>query len=91
MTPDLEFARWLSRRLVERGISQRQLAQRSGVHHSSISRLMRGHHQPTHRTARRLTEVLDRPWSGPAELAASSGAIRTSARAISSGSSPSTD
>ncbi len=70
MTHDHDFARWLSGRLVERGISQRQLAERSGVHHSSISRLVRGHRQPTHRTARRLTEVLDTPRPGVPTLTA---------------------
>jgi transcriptional regulator with XRE-family HTH domain len=66
---DQDFARWLRRGLDERGISQRQLAYRAGVHHTTISRLLTGGRQPTHRTARRLLEVLD-GRSGPAALRA---------------------
>lgn len=59
MTDAAEFAGWLRQSLDERGISQRQLAHRSGLHHSTISRLLKGGRNPSHRTATRLTEALE--------------------------------
>ncbi len=39
-------------------MSQRQLAERSGIDHSTISRLVRGHRGPTLDTATKLADVL---------------------------------
>jgi transcriptional regulator with XRE-family HTH domain len=49
-----------------RGISQRQLAMRSGVNHSTISRLLRGDRSPSLRTATLLARALHSPSSDPA-------------------------
>lgn len=67
--PDHELARWVREALQQRRMSQRQLAHRSGVDHSTISRLLQGS-QPTYRTAARLTRVLAASPSDPAWLAA---------------------
>jgi transcriptional regulator with XRE-family HTH domain len=55
-----EFTIWLKRRLAARRMSQRQLAQRSGVDHSTISRLLNGERTPSRETERKLATVLDR-------------------------------
>jgi transcriptional regulator with XRE-family HTH domain len=52
------FANWLAGRLRERRISQRQLAARSGVNHSTICRLLRGERDPTLSTVCALARVL---------------------------------
>ena len=52
------FATWLNEGLNARGISQRYLAVRSGVSHSTISRLLSGEREPTLDTANRLAIVL---------------------------------
>jgi transcriptional regulator with XRE-family HTH domain len=60
--PDREstpFADWLDGRLRTARISQRQLAMRAGVHHSTISRLVRQRRTPSFATAVRLAQVLD--------------------------------
>ena len=63
--PGIEgFHEWLQALLKTRNMSQRQLAQRSGVDHSSISRLIRGDRVPTLRTAMKLARGMesdDRP------------------------------
>jgi transcriptional regulator with XRE-family HTH domain len=56
---DEDFQRWLRQRLGERGISQRQLAYRAGVDHTTVSRLLAGTRQPSRGTARRLAQVLE--------------------------------
>lgn len=56
---DLPFSEWLRSRLDERRISQRQLAARSGVHHSTISRLLREHRSPSHDTVVRIARALE--------------------------------
>lgn len=56
--PPASFAEWLRAGLAARGLSQRQLAARSGVDHSTISRLLQGR-TPTYDTYRRIAHVLD--------------------------------
>lgn len=70
MLEDRELARMVRAGLEERRISQRQLAHRSGVHHSTISRLLQGSRRPSHQTAARLTTVLFGSPMNPAALAA---------------------
>ncbi len=53
------FHEWLQGELKARRMSQRQLAQRSGVDHSSISRLVRGQRVPSLRTAMRIAHIVD--------------------------------
>lgn len=55
------FGEWLNVQLKARKLSQRQLAERSGVDHSTISRLLRGSRIPSLRTANRLARSLGMP------------------------------
>ncbi len=52
------FSEWLRIRLKARKMSQRQLAERSGIHHSTISRLVSGERSPTLDTVTKLADVL---------------------------------
>ena len=52
------FAEWLQTQLRARRMSQRLLADRSGVDHSTISRLMRSERVPSLRTATKLARIL---------------------------------
>jgi transcriptional regulator with XRE-family HTH domain len=52
------FNQWLRVQLKARRLTQRQLAQKSGVDHSTISRLMRGDRTPSLRTAALLVRGL---------------------------------
>lgn len=52
------FADWLRERMGERGVTQRMLALRSGVNHSTISRLLDDDRRPTLATALALLLVL---------------------------------
>jgi len=52
------FNQWLDVQLRARKLTQRQLAQKSGVDHSTISRLMRGDRTPSLRTAALLVRGL---------------------------------
>jgi transcriptional regulator with XRE-family HTH domain len=52
------FNRWLEVQLKARRLTQRQLAHKSGVNHSTISRLMRGGRIPSLRTAALLARGL---------------------------------
>jgi transcriptional regulator with XRE-family HTH domain len=52
------FNEWLDVQLRARRLTQRQLAQKSGVDHSTISRLMRGDRTPSLRTAALLAHGL---------------------------------
>src|SRR5665811_2144251 len=52
------FSEWLDVQLRARRLTQRQLAQKSGVDHSTISRLMRGDRTPSLRTAALLARGL---------------------------------
>ena len=54
----LAFNRWLDVQLRARKLTQRQLAQKSGVDHSTISRLMRGDRTPSLHTAALLAHGL---------------------------------
>lgn len=59
------FADWLRERMAERGVTQRMLAMRSGMNHSTISRLLDDDRQPTLATAVALLRVLGAepiPW-----------------------------
>ena len=58
----LAFNRWLQGQLKARKLTQRQLAQRSGVDHSTVSRLLRGSRVPSLRTAELLARGLG--WAG---------------------------
>ena len=55
---DGEFAMWLRHAMAERGITNRMLGLRSGVDHSTISRLLKGSREPSLRTALALLGVL---------------------------------
>jgi transcriptional regulator with XRE-family HTH domain len=55
---DGTFGEWLSAQLRSRKLTQRQLAQKSGVNHSTISRLVRGGRTPSLRTANLLAHAL---------------------------------
>src|SRR5882724_6414039 len=52
------FNEWLRTQLKAKKMSQRQLAQQSGVDHSTISRLIRGDRMPSLGTATRLARGL---------------------------------
>jgi transcriptional regulator with XRE-family HTH domain len=54
----LAFNRWLQGQLRARKLTQRQLAQKSGVDHSTVSRLLRGDRVPSLRTAELLARGL---------------------------------
>jgi transcriptional regulator with XRE-family HTH domain len=56
-----EFNTWLQLQLKARKLTQRQLAQKSGVDHSTISRLIRGDRVPSLRTAALLARCLEMP------------------------------
>lgn len=62
------FHEWLQGQLKARKMSQRQLAQKSGVDHSSISRLIRGDRMPSLRTAMRLARGMDPSDGDPRSL-----------------------
>src|SRR3972149_981226 len=52
------FNEWLRAQLKAKKMSQRQLAQQSGVDHSTISRLVRGDRMPSRGTATKLARGL---------------------------------
>jgi transcriptional regulator with XRE-family HTH domain len=66
--PAEEFGLWLAKQLRIKKITQRQLAERSGVDHSTISRLMRGSRVPSLGTVESLERGLRERYnsSGPA-------------------------
>ena len=53
-----DFGLWLQERMQQRGMSQRMLALRAGVSHSSVSRLLTGDRSPSLPTALALLRVL---------------------------------
>lgn len=55
---ELGFGPWLHRELQAKRMSQRQLAEHSGVDHSTISRLINGGRTPSLRTATKLAQGL---------------------------------
>lgn len=58
---DLSFAVWLSRQLRRRRISQRELARRGGLDHSTISRILVGARAPSWSTVQRIAQVVGFP------------------------------
>lgn len=60
----MSFDTWLREQLARHRISQRVLARKSGVNHSTISRLLNGQRSPTLTTVSRLADALDvpMPW-----------------------------
>jgi DNA-binding XRE family transcriptional regulator len=60
-TLDLSFAVWLSRQLRRRRISQRELARRGGLDHSTISRILVGARAPSWSTVQRIAQVVGFP------------------------------
>jgi transcriptional regulator with XRE-family HTH domain len=67
------FHEWLQLQLKARHLTQRQLAQKSGVDHSTISRLVRGDRVPSLRTAGLLARSLDMSAEMDAQSFATSG------------------
>jgi hypothetical protein len=59
--PDLSFAVWLSRQLRRQRISQRELARRGGLDHSTISRILVGARAPSWSTVQRIAKVVGFP------------------------------
>ncbi|MDO8484080.1 MAG: helix-turn-helix transcriptional regulator [Candidatus Limnocylindrales bacterium] len=59
------FHEWLQGQLKATKLSQRQLARKSGVDHSSISRLIRGDQVPSLDTAMRLARGIDPAEDNP--------------------------
>jgi len=55
------LTQWLRSELKERGISLRELSRQSGIHHSLLSRLIRGRVAPTPGLLQRLAPALDVP------------------------------
>jgi transcriptional regulator with XRE-family HTH domain len=55
---EVQFRDWLTLQLRARRMSLRQLAHRSGVNVSTVSRIVRGERRPTLRTAVRLARVV---------------------------------
>jgi transcriptional regulator with XRE-family HTH domain len=70
---DDDFGGWLRDGMAERGMTTRSLAMRTGINHTSISRLMRNQREPSLSTAVALIRILEAPlrrvWSttAPAE------------------------
>ena len=52
------FSEWLRAQMKAKRMSQRQLEMRSGVDHTTISRLLRGEHLPSLETATKLARGL---------------------------------
>ena len=62
------FNEWLRLQLKVRKMSQRQLAHKSGVDHSTISRIVRRDRSPTLGTATKLARALRVPLGGDANM-----------------------
>lgn len=56
----VKFAEWLRIKMLQRGLTQRQVAWRTGVAHTTVSRLLAGS-VPTARTLARLGRLFDWP------------------------------
>src|SRR5581483_6747066 len=74
------FNEWLRAQLKAKKMSQRQLAQQSGVDHSTISRLVRGDRVPSLGTATKLARGL-REIADDSETPAYLGAVAAAANA----------
>jgi transcriptional regulator with XRE-family HTH domain len=59
------FVEWVDAQMRARRMSQRQLAQRTGVDHSTIGRLIRAESHPTLATATRIVKALQDPRESP--------------------------
>jgi transcriptional regulator with XRE-family HTH domain len=59
-----DFGGWVRDAMARRGISQRVLAMRTGVSHSTISRLVTGDRTPSLSTALAIIRVLAGPPDG---------------------------
>lgn len=73
------FNEWLRSQLKAKKMSQRQLAQQSGVDHSTISRLIRGDRMPSLGTAQKLARGL-RELRDDADASVTLGLVATSAQ-----------
>jgi DNA-binding XRE family transcriptional regulator len=58
---DLSFAVWLSHQLRRRRLTQRELARRAGMAHSTVSRILLGEREPSWPTLQRLAIVVGNP------------------------------
>lgn len=56
-----DFGGWVREAMARRGISQRVLAMRTGISHSTISRLVAGNRTPSLPTALAIIRVLAAP------------------------------
>jgi DNA-binding XRE family transcriptional regulator len=56
---ELAIDNWLRARMSARRMTQRMLGARSGVEHSTISRLLKGEREPSHETVVALYAVLE--------------------------------
>ncbi|MDQ3491925.1 MAG: helix-turn-helix domain-containing protein [Chloroflexota bacterium] len=74
------FDEWLRTQLERRRLSQRQLAERSGVNHSTISRLLTGERRPTLATATKLVRALGGAVKTPPSLLEARSASSPTAR-----------
>jgi transcriptional regulator with XRE-family HTH domain len=59
--PPVSYGAWLAGELARRGISQRYLAMRTGLNHSTICRIVRADIDPQISTAARIARVLGWP------------------------------
>lgn len=67
---DGDFGGWVREAMARRGISQRVLAMRTGISHSTISRLVTGNRTPSLPTAVAIIRVLAVPSTAiPADRA----------------------
>lgn len=64
----MTYGEWLGMQLEQRQISQRAVAMRAGVDHSTLSRLLRNARTPSLRTMSRLATVVG--WPPPEVMAA---------------------
>ena len=83
------FSEWLQHRLEASRLTQRQVAVKSGIDHSTVSRLLSGDRMPSLRTATLLAKAfggagavtmaddMDRPASSSSRLAAVEHALRS--------------
>jgi transcriptional regulator with XRE-family HTH domain len=61
-----DFAGWLSEAMSSRGLSARVVAMRTGINHSTVTRLALGERQPTLATAVALLQLFSVPRKEPA-------------------------
>ena len=81
---DVAIRDWLAREIRRRQMSQRMLATRSGVHHSTISRLLSSNRAPSWSTVVRLADALGTapPSFGHAPAGATDAQIRRALLAV---------